>query len=164
MKPTYILSIVLLLAVTITNAQSTIERSVVAAGGNSNSAGSYSIDWTVGEAVINTYTAGAHMLSQGFHQHTAISLGINKQQLNIVLDAYPNPVTDQLWLQINQPAPSVLHVNIADINGRSLIRKELPGNTSITQQFNMAILPAGMYLLHVYEGAVIVRTIKVIKQ
>ncbi len=164
MKIYFVSAALVLLFITAASAQSTIERSVVASAGGSNVAGGYSMDWTAGEAVVNSYTIGGYTLNQGFHQSTIISLGIAPREMSVVLDAYPNPFTDQLWLKIEQPVSTGLQAVIMDVSGKQLMKAELPGNTSINHRFDMSALPSGNYLLSVYQGGVIVRTIKLIKR
>ncbi len=165
MQKTYIITVALaLLSAAAARAQATIGRSVLASAGGSSTSGGYNMDWTVGEAVINSYTAGVYALNQGFHQGTTISLGIDSRHLDLVMEAYPNPVTDQLWLQVNQSKPVTLQAVITDINGKILVKEQLPANTVINHQFDMNAFPGGNYMLSVYRESQAVRTIKLIKR
>ncbi len=71
------------------NAQS-LERQVIGSTGGSFS-GAVQVDWTVGETVIATATAGSVILTQGFQQPPAVPNAVKNINVNSNVTAYPNP-------------------------------------------------------------------------
>jgi hypothetical protein len=89
MKKTYKLIVGCVLSVFFVNAQ-TIEREVVASGGNTISDGTITLDFTVGELVVTTITDGTTTLTQGFQQG-GIKLGIQVNPIVFLQGALLNP-------------------------------------------------------------------------
>ena len=71
-------------------------QEVVSTQGDSYSNGSGSIDFTIGEVVINTGTDGTNDLTQGFHQTNWNFLGVEDHSPNYEVIIYPNPTEDVL--------------------------------------------------------------------
>lgn len=67
-----------------------IERQVIGSTGG-NFTGSIQLDWTVGEVVINTATAGSVILTQGFQQPPAAVNSIKSLQKISDVIVSPNP-------------------------------------------------------------------------
>ena len=89
MKTTYRLIISFLFCACMMNAQS-IERHVVASGGNTISNGTVTLDFTVGELAVTTITDGTTTLTQGFQQG-GINLGIKINPIAFLQGALLNP-------------------------------------------------------------------------
>ncbi len=92
----YILLIFGLTAAFAIQAQS-IERQVIGSAGGSFS-GSFQVDWTAGETVVSTVTAGSVMLTQGFHQPPEAPNAVRMVQAPVNLTAFPVPTSDMLNL------------------------------------------------------------------
>jgi hypothetical protein len=71
-------------------------QEVVSTQGDSYSNASGSIDFTIGEVVINTGTDGTNDLTQGFHQTNWNFLGVEDHAPNYEVIIFPNPTEDVL--------------------------------------------------------------------
>jgi len=71
-------------------------QEVVSTQGDSYSNANGSIDFTIGEVVINTGTDGTNDLTQGFHQTNWNFLGVEDFAPNYEAIIFPNPTEDVL--------------------------------------------------------------------
>ena len=77
----------------------TFSQEVVSTQGDSYTNASGSIDFTIGEVVINTGTDGTNDLTQGFHQTNWNFLGVDNHEQNFEATVYPNPMGTELYIQ-----------------------------------------------------------------
>lgn len=144
-----ILSIPLLLT-----AQS-LERQVVAAGGTSTATvGSVTLSQTVGESMVKSFTTSSLIISEGFQQTNVPSVNtteFNDEEVSIV--AYPNPVTDQLTLDITTTEPLNLSLTFHDVLGREikLEKQALRVSSTATEKIDCNGLAAGTYFLKIQD-------------
>ena len=85
------ISIVFLLFVSTLSAQE-----VISSQGETYSNANGSMDFTVGEVVINTGTNGTNDLTQGFHQTNWNLVGVEDFAPNYEATIFPNPTQDVL--------------------------------------------------------------------
>lgn len=78
------------------------------------------------------------------------------------LKAWPNPVTDQLFLQSSSAA--LLHLELWSLTGQRVLEKQLPLSGNEPAALPMTDLPAGTYLLLLREKGQPVRAIRLVKQ
>jgi len=88
-----IFTIVTIFCLYLSNGQS-IEREVVASGGNTISNGTITLDFTIGELVTTTITDGTTTLTQGFQQG-GIKLGIKVNPIVFLQGSLLNPNTGE---------------------------------------------------------------------
>ena len=82
---------------------------------------------------------------------TSVENTLNASQVQL----FPNPVKDQLFLEINHPENGKLHLEWHDLTGKA-IRPALELEKTVEfQQFNLSAkdLPAGVYMLRLKLGA-----------
>jgi len=119
------------------------------------------LSFSIGEPAIETYQSSNIILTQGFNQ-TGLSVtgieNINKKAEEIFL--YPNPVSAQLFVQINTENQNYQY-NIRTING-NLIKK---GNAS-GNKFEVAFsgLNEAVYILEILNNNILVKSCRIIKQ
>lgn len=77
----------------------TFSQEVVSTQGDSYTNASGSIDFTIGEVVINTGTGGTNDITQGFHQTNWNFLGVDNHEQNYEATVYPNPMGTELYIQ-----------------------------------------------------------------
>ena len=77
-------------------ASSATAQEVISSQGETYSNATGSIDFTVGEVVINTGTNGINDLTQGFHQTNWKFLGVEDFAPNFQAIIFPNPTQDVL--------------------------------------------------------------------
>ena len=90
MKKNTIVLLSLFTAVTVT------AQEVVSTQGDSYVTSIGSIDFTLGEVIINTGTDGSHDLTQGFHQTNWNFLGVEDFAPDYEASIFPNPTSDVL--------------------------------------------------------------------
>lgn len=77
----------------------TYAQEVVSTQGDSYSNANGSIDYTIGEVVINIVTDGTNELTQGFHQTNWNFLGVDNHEQNLDATVFPNPMGSELHIQ-----------------------------------------------------------------
>ena len=131
--------------------QITLEPSVVASGGNYAETESMSISWTLGELAATTLTGGDMILTQGFQQPFDYGTGINTEELNWGITAYPNPVANTLYVKFDIERSRDFWIEIQDVTGRAISleqHKEIfPGDMI---QLNTSNFTYGVYFLKVF--------------
>lgn len=156
MKPVFVL-IVLLFAVTATYAQQ-----VVASSGNSGSTAGYTVDWTLGEPVIETISSPGNILTQGLHQTKLLVTAISEMEFpGLEVKVYPNPTGRFLTIEVIQTGDELIFYEISDITGRKTVLKQLYSNT---EEIDMGSYVSGIYFLNVLtRNREYVKVFKIIK-
>ncbi len=154
------LSAILLLGLGLTGLQA--QESVNATGGNASGSGG-SASYSVGQVVYTTNTGTNGSVAQGVQQPFEISVvtGLEEAKgINLTVSAYPNPVTDNLTLTVDNFELSTLNFQLYDIYGKLLESKKVESNqTSIV----MSNLVPATYFLKVISNNKEVKTFKIIK-
>lgn len=151
MKKNQFILIVCMLCSYIIQAQS-LERRVVASGGNSGSASGVILDYTIGESIIATLSAGSTILTTGFQQDDLSIVSVNEAEgESTEFQVFPNPCTDVLNLYINIPNQLKGRVQLADIAGRIVYFSALNQEQLIASVFSISTrtFEEGTYLLSV---------------
>lgn len=107
------------------------QESINASGGNSvGIAGSISA--SIGQLVFTTVTGVNASVAQGVQQPFEISVtGIDVNQgINLIVNAYPNPTTYNVFLEIDGMDISKLCYHLYDAKGEHLRREVITGNTT----------------------------------
>jgi hypothetical protein len=156
MKPIFVL-LALLFAATVTQSQQ-----VVASSGNSGSAAGYTVDWTLGEPVIETISGSGNILTQGMHQTKLLLTAISEIEFpGVEVKVYPNPTGRFLKIEVLQTGNELFFYEISDITGRNVVLKELQGNT---EEIDMGSFVSGIYFLYVLsQNHKSVKVFKIIK-
>jgi len=118
----------------------------------------YSISWSIGEPMTNSYVGGT---TEGFHSiEVLLSLvEIVKicEENNIII--YPNPASD--YINIEYPElKNNTRIEIYDMQGRLFISQEF--NTT-NEQIGLQKLASNTYLVKIFENNMEIRTIKIQK-
>ena len=122
------------------------QESTNTSGGEATGSGG-SVSYSVGQVVYTTNSGSSGTVAQGVQHAYEISVvGVNNTQSNISLNAYPNPATDVLTLQISNYNNEKLMYQLYDLNGK-LISSEQIGVSQT--QINTATLPTATYFIDV---------------
>jgi len=124
-------------------------QEVISTAGETNTAGNIEVSWTVGEAVINTFSTGNSVLTQGFHQTKLIITAISDiVDSNIRIKVYPNPTEEFVVIQFNEiiQKSSFLLLNM---NGSEL---ESGLMETVHKQINLSGYANGTYLLQIRKN------------
>lgn len=133
-------------------------QEVVSSQGDSYSNSSGSIDFTIGEVVINTVTNGTNDLTQGFHQTMWEFVGIDEFDANFVVSIFPNPTQDVLTIQATA-FEDVTYI-LTDATGRIVMKDILSGELT---PLDVSLFEAGTYNLSLEKASSILKTIRLIK-
>jgi hypothetical protein len=139
-----------------------LAQQVVATAGGTLGNSNGTISYTIGEGVTQTLTKGDKTLTQGFHQTTVLVIPINKKKdLDFSISVYPNPTSDKVTVKVEKEDITGLQFLLFNMNGKLILQKNLESNeTSVSVEQ----LSSGFYLLKIQEGAIELRTFKIVKQ
>lgn len=118
-----------------------------ASGGDVSSNG-FSLSWTVGEMSVQPAAQGTVYLGPGFQQARSpqITVGVFEQLTSSVeIRVWPNPAGE--WVNVASSVDG-LRLSLSDVLGREVMSPVLLNGTG---QIPMNNLPAGMYLLQVWD-------------
>lgn len=133
-------------------------QEVISSQGDSYSNSSGSIDFTIGEVVINTVTNGTNDLTQGFHQSKWEFVGIDEFDANFVVSIFPNPTQD--ILTIHATAFEDVTYILTDATGRIVMKDILTGEMT---PLDVASFEAGTYNLSLEKASNTLKTLRLIK-
>ena len=137
------------------------QQSTNASGGDASGSGG-SASYSVGQVVYTTHTGSTGEVAQGVQQPYEISVvtGLEEKQISLNLQAYPNPTSDYLTLNVGNLELSNLNFQLFDLGGKIIESKKI---TNTTETFRMENLPNANYLLKVFNNDKEVKTFKIIK-
>ena len=141
-KTFFLFATVLLLCGSAIFAQ-TIQNSVISSTGGSASLGNVKMDYTLGETVIETFSAGGYTLTQGFHQTNLTLVAIENVELFAEITIYPNPATDFIYVEIPENH-AVLEFLLYDVSGK-LLKTYAHSSTHLT--IDLGVYARGTYYL-----------------
>jgi hypothetical protein len=133
-------------------------QEVVSTQGDSYSNASGSIDFTIGEVIINTGTDGANDLTQGFHQTNWNFLGVEDFAPNYEAIIYPNPTEDVL--NIRTSTFENVTYTLYDALGKRVMQDKLSAERTPIQVSQLA---PGSYSLTLNNERQNLKTFKLIK-
>jgi hypothetical protein len=147
------LSVLAILAGFVVSAQE-----VVSTQGDSYSNASGSIDFTIGEVVINTGTDGTNDITQGFHQTNWNFLGVEDFAPTYEATVFPNPTSE--LLNIRTSAFENVTYTLYDAQGKMVMQDKLSAEQTPIQ---VGQLPSGNYSLTLNNETQNLKTFKLIK-
>ena len=149
-----IITLIILVAIyNTTKAQIVAVRQVVSSTGKDTLIGTTNWAYTIGEPVVETYTAGSLILTQGFHQPDGYSITPFIPLINNLV-IYPNPgrpnSTLSFYLKADKPSLNIL---IYDVQGKLYQQQTLDSYAGQTyHSLNPQIMAAGSYIVKVIAG------------
>ena len=111
-------------------------QEVVSTQGESYSNSSASIDFTIGEVIINTGTDGSHDLTQGFHQTNWNFLGVEDFAPDYEASIFPNPTSDVL--NIKTSSFENVTYTLYDAQGKLVLQNILAAEVTPIQVSHLA--------------------------
>ena len=149
----------LLLFGALTLSLNSLGQEVVSTQGDSYTNANGSIDFTIGEVVINTVTDGTNDLTQGFHQTNWNFLGVEDFAPNYEAIIFPNPTEDVL--NIRTSAFENVTYTLYDAQGKLVMQDKLSAEQTPIQVSQLA---PGNYSITLSNGTQELKTFKLIKQ
>ena len=141
----YFLSLIIVFSAFLLSAQS-IQNDVISSGGASSSSANLQIEYTIGEPVIETFETTNLTLTQGFHQPSLTITSIEEPEGLTDISFFPNPVTDELTIEIPPHYSGEFLCSLFDLNGKLLSASTLVGGSNT---INMHSFATGTYLLQI---------------
>lgn len=136
-------------------------QEVVSSAGDSHSNANGSVSYTIGEPVIETFSGGNNILTQGFQQSNLMITAIEELPgLNFEISAFPNPATDIVKLRIGKESIAGMQYMLYDMSGNLLLRNGLEG-TETEIPFS-DFFPAE-YILRISDNRKEVKSFKIVK-
>ncbi len=103
--------------------------------------------YSIGQVVYTTQNSSNGSVAQGVqHAYDVYAIGIEHNELNVAMDVYPNPTSDNIILQIPDFNNQQLWYRLLDAQGKIIVKEKI-----ITQQsaINMYPLSSATYFLQV---------------
>lgn len=122
------------------------------------------VSYSIGQTVYTSQIGTNGSVSQGVQQAFEISqvLGLEEASgINLLMSVYPNPVADNLTLQVENYPLEQLTYSFYDSNGRILEEKAV---LSIQTNINVNGLPSSIYFLKVKSKNREIKNFKIIKK
>lgn len=133
-------------------------QEVVSTQGDSYSNGNGSIDFTVGEVIIDTGTDGTNSLTQGFHQTNWNFLGVEDFAPEFEASIFPNPTED--ILNIKTSKFENVQYKLYDANGKLVLEDKLSSEQTPIQVSQLA---PGNYSLTLIDDSKNLKIFKLVK-
>lgn len=159
MKQLFFLSLFLGFGVLFSFGQSLVPN-VISSGGNYHQNASGSLQWTIGEPIIETFSRPQGILTQGFQQsnytislfdstHIVFFPKFNENQIiipNFTVTVYPNPASDFINIGINSTEASNTKIELLDFSGKLILKENI---IELQHQIDLSSIPQGIYFLRV---------------
>ena len=142
----------------------TVSPELISSCGDSFSNAGYQLDWSLGECVIITHSAGGYVLTQGFHQTNYETVLLEElPDAGVNISVYPNPTTDFITLNATPEKSTEFYglITITDTHGKVLLNKEIYKGE---EQFDFCGYAAGVYFLAVRSENKLIKNFKIIKR
>lgn len=152
--------LILLLLITAMANSSTKGQEIIANSGAYEQSANYTLSWTLGEPVVETFGTSNIILTQGFQQTSYNLLEIKALIKDFKIEVYPNPTEDILNIKIINKENSFKKIILFDIQGKILLTKILQNNET---ELNLSSFACGIYILKIYDSN-ISKTFKIIKK
>ncbi len=149
-NPITFLLVMIASTVTLSAQQIQLTPSVLSSGGAYFEGNDISISWTLGELAVSTLAGTDLVLTQGFQQPFDIDVGMEENQVNWGISAYPNPVGDQLRIRFDIETTGDYFIEVQDVTGRLISQQQHklvnPGDIILLNTSNYTV---GVYFLKV---------------
>jgi hypothetical protein len=151
-----------LIALFISSISSQAQESVNASGGVDKGSGG-TVSFSVGQMVYTTDSKEAGAVVQGIQRPYKITTtDIKKLDNTISFKAYPNPSSDDLFLEMNAFRNEKLSYQLYDMQGKLIMTNSIEVPKT---QINMRALAVGAYVIHIYDSKnQAIQTIQIIKE
>jgi hypothetical protein len=131
-------------------------RQVLSSAGNTSTAGSISLSWTVGQpGPVQSTDPASFYITQGYQQGDELYVSINGFVVaNTSIKVYPNPSGGIFHLEGIMPSGGICNYMVVDINGKQVMQDYFNADAlgNIQSYFDLSFLPGGIYNLKLYGG------------
>lgn len=154
MKKLYITLLAVAGTVTFAAAQSLSPQVISSTGGFSNNGANGSLSYTVGEmTMVQTFSAGGNILTQGFQQPNDFTVGlldVTKDEFGSFV-VYPNPAVDNLSYGFSFPESGRVEIAVYNEVGQRMadVYNANYENGKTVEVLNVTNYAAGLYFMSV---------------
>jgi hypothetical protein len=146
-KPIFLYLLLLLFPLSVIAQE--VKPEVIAASGDTYKTASNQISWTLGEVVVETYSAGASILTQGFQQPgIMVEVGYTDAVIQLSMNVYPVPATSYVNVEFQEILEN-LSVELYNMKG---MRVHAQPVNSRRLQIDLNALPAAEYILKIISA------------
>ena len=139
----------------------TASPELVSSAGDSFNNTSYQLDWSIGECITATHSAGSYVITQGFHQNSYVVTSVKDLATDINISVYPNPTSDFISLNFAKVSNfGKVSYLVTDFSGRVLQTENF---TDDIEQINFSNYAEGTYFISVTENNQLIKSFKIIK-
>ncbi|MBN2349950.1 MAG: T9SS type A sorting domain-containing protein [Bacteroidales bacterium] len=109
------------------------------------------MEWSLGECVIETFSATNIMITQGFHQNNyIISSVFQESNLNGIISAYPNPVTSDINIYFEIDL-NIRKIELYNVSGQKVLSETIP-EKQVSTKINMTMFDSGVYMIKISDS------------
>lgn len=149
----------LLIIITFTSAKG--QSSIHVASGDINE-NNGTINYTIGQMSYHTMSDGTYEMSEGVQHPIEIELiEVYDEQLVIDISVFPNPVSNNLMIHVENLIPYNLSMELFDINNRIILKQNIIQHKTIIS-FNK--YSNGVYFLKLSDKSDLLKIYKIIKK
>lgn len=137
------------------------QQNTVATGGDLTGAGG-SVSYTVGQIDHTSKSSTSGIITEGVQQpyEIVVVTGITNTTVQLSINAYPNPVVDQLVLTLDQTSFSNVFYTLTDVSGKLISERKISDSRTEIQFKELA---QGIYFIKVVSNNKEVKVFKIIK-
>lgn len=141
------------------------ERQVIASTGGYAAATGLQVSYTVGETVIATGTSSNIIVTQGFQQPDGNSVGIEELDNGLSVNVYPNPVSNEVAVEISAMNDLNVSATVYDMHGKqtSVGLSNLKVNGTLKTSLDISSLSAGQYFISFTDASANLGTVRIQK-
>lgn len=164
MKKCFLSAIVIFIGL-ITRAQS-LTPQVIASAGDYFEDSNFSVSWTLGEPMTETYLTTNIILTQGFHQPELLTVGIpTVLPYNTYMNLYPNPTMQHVTFDLKYGNNASINIDVINNFGQVISSQKISVQKDQlhSQVINLSEFASGMYQIRISENGQIVNSYKVSK-
>lgn len=122
------------------------QSSANSSGGDATGSGG-TVAYSIGQVAYTTNTGFNGSVAQGVQQaYEIFTIGLKETDLNISLSAFPNPIQENLTLEISDYNHETLSYQLYDMQGKQLINGQV---TAQQTKINLNGLPSATYFVYV---------------
>jgi len=141
------------------------QQTIPASGGEASGNGGF-VSYSVGQLFYHVHTGTTGSVAEGVQQPWEISVVTGIQEatgINLVISAFPNPLTDYLTLRIEDYDFKNLEFLLYDVNGKLLMGGKVTGSETTISMTSMVPAVYFLKVLQTTPSYQEVKTFKIIK-
>ena len=147
---------------TISLSSTLAQEAITATGGEATGSGG-SVSYSVGQIFYSTNASATGSVAEGVQQPYEISVVssvLEAEGIDLVISAFPNPVTDHLILRVEEYDPQDLSFQLFDVSGKMVQIGKVVGPDTIIEMTGHT--PA-VYLLKILDKESETKTFRIVK-